>query len=94
MLSEESMVDVLAIGVEMVKDDAGVAGVAGCEDDYLELFGEILQDFFAVGSDVDAGFDYLAGGEFDWKFDVVVDVQVFVAMNKSLVKVKDQCLFV
>ena len=63
--------------------------MAGCEDDYLELFGKVLQDFFAVGSDVDASFDYLACGEFYWEFDVVVDVEVFVAMNKSLVKVKN-----
>lgn len=37
MFSEESMVDELTIGIQIVHDNIGVAGMAGSEDDHLEV---------------------------------------------------------
>lgn len=68
VLTEETVLDVLFLGVEGVQHDVGVAGVAGREDDYLEVAGEVLEDLGGVGADVYAGLDYLAGGELYGEF--------------------------
>lgn len=94
MLSVQAVLDVLVFGVEVVQDDVGVAGVAGCEDDYLEVTGEVLEELEGVGADVDAGLDDLAGGEGYGQFDVVGDAGVLVAVDQGLVQVEYDCLFV
>lgn len=38
MLTEESVVYPLSIGIEIVHDDVGIARMAGSEDDDLEVF--------------------------------------------------------
>ena len=42
MLAEEAMVDPLVFGVQVVDYNVGVACVAGCENDDLEIFAEVF----------------------------------------------------
>ena len=65
MVAEESVMDVFVGGVKVVQHHVGVAGMGSSEDDDLEMFGEVFDDLLGVGSDVDASFYDLAGGEGD-----------------------------
>lgn len=94
MLTEESMVYPLSIGIEIVHDDIGVAGMTGSEDNDLEVFAEVFEDFFGVGADVDASLDDFSGWELDGQFDAVRRIGSVVAVDKRLIEVKNNCLFV
>lgn len=52
MLAVKAVGDVLAARVQEVDDAVSVTGLAGCEDDDLELFVEVLEDLAGVGADV------------------------------------------
>ena len=68
--------------------------MAGCEDDYFEVFGEGSEDFNGIGADVDSGFDLLSGWEFNLDFDVVWQVEGVVAVNESLIQIEYNRLFI
>ena len=63
MVSEQPMLDVLVIWVEVVQNHICVAWVTGCEDDHLEMFAEIFYYLLGVGSDVNTRLYYLASWE-------------------------------
>ena len=78
----------------MIEDHAGVAGMAGGENYNLKLFGELLEDLFAIGSDIDSGFNDLTCWELDGEFDIVSCVEVLVAVNEGLIQVKNDGSFI
>lgn len=41
MFAEETVLDPLAFWIEVVDDYVGIAGVAGCEHNHLEMFAEV-----------------------------------------------------
>ena len=94
VLAEESVMDPLVFGVQVIDYYIGVACVAGGEDDDLEIFAEVFEDLLGVGADVDACFNELAGGKFDGQFDVVGRVEVVIAVNEGLVQIEDYCFFI
>lgn len=81
MLAEESMMDPFSIGVEVIHDNVGVAGMAGSEDDDFEVLAEVFEDFFCVGADVDSSFDDFSCRELDGKFDAVWWIRSVVAVD-------------
>lgn len=93
MLSEESMIDILVFGIEVIEDDVGVAWVTGCEDDHFEVFAEVFKDLLGVRADVDACLDDLASGESYRKFYIVRWSERIVAMNQGFVEIEDHWLF-
>ena len=92
MLPEQPMVDVKVIGVEVVQNHIRIARVTGCEDDDLEVFAQILEDFLSIGSDVDACLDDLSSWEGDRQFNIVGWSQGIVAVNQSLIQIEDHTL--
>ena len=65
MISEEAVMNVLVIGIQVVKDYVGVARVTGCENDDFEVFTEVFEDVLCMRSDVDTSFNDLTS----WKSD-------------------------
>jgi hypothetical protein len=68
--------------------------VAGCKQNYLEVFAQVFEDFDGVRADVDAGFNDLSCREFYGEFDVIGRVEGVVAVDEGLVEVEDDCLLV
>lgn len=89
MVAEESVMDVFVGGIEVIQHYIGVAGMGGGKDDDLEMFGEVFDNLLGMGADVDAGFDDLAGGEGYGQFYVVGRGEGIVAVDQSLVKIKN-----
>lgn len=89
MFSEEAMVDEAILRVKVVKYHVGIAGMACSENDNLEVFAQVLQDFLGMRSNVDACLNHLACGKGDGKFDVKGRCQCIVAVNQRLIEVKD-----
>lgn len=65
MLPEKAMLDVLAVGIQVIQDNIGIAGVAGCEYDDFEVFAQIFEDILCMGTDVDSCLDDFSSGESD-----------------------------
>ncbi len=61
VVPEEPVGDVSLVGVYVVEDCVGVAGVAGCEHDYLEVLAEFPQHTLHVGTDVYLSLSYKGG---------------------------------
>ena len=87
------MVDVLVIRIKVVQNHTRIARVACRKHDNLEFFSQILEDLPAIWPNVYARFDNLACWKLNRKFDVVFDVQILIAVDQSLIKVKNYCLF-
>lgn len=87
------MGDIFLVRVQAVEDDVGVAGVAGCEHYKLEVFGEVFDELFSVRTDIHPGFDNFSVRELDGDFKVA-DLAGVVAVDQSLVKVKNYCFSV
>lgn len=65
MLAEKTVLDPLALGVEMVDDYISVAGVTGCKDNHFEMLTEITKNLAGIRPNIHPSFDYLASWEFD-----------------------------
>ena len=78
---KEPVVDVLAVGVEIVEDYIGVARVTGSEYDDFVVFAEVAEYFWSMGTDVDACFDDLAGWEGNGQLHVIGGCEGIVAVD-------------
>ena len=54
VVSEEPVVNVLPIGIQIIQHDICVASVRGREYDYLEVLAQVNEDLPCIWSDVDA----------------------------------------
>ena len=80
LLTKDALGDEDALWIETVKNNVGIALVAGGEHDQLEVFGEILEELFGIGADVDTCLDDLAVWEGDGDLEVA-DVFGIVAVD-------------
>ena len=71
VFTEQAVMHVLIIWVQMVYDHICVARVTGSENNHLEFFRQILKDVYGMGSDVNSGLDYLPVGEHYWQFYII-----------------------
>ena len=85
MFSEETMVDVLVLRVQVVENNVGIAGVTGSEDDYLEVSAQVAKDFLDVRTDVDACLDDFPCREGNRQLDIVWRCEGVVAVDEGLI---------
>ncbi len=52
-VTEDSLLEQVFVGVDVVEDCVCIVGVGGCEDDDLPVFLEFSDYFLHVGTDVD-----------------------------------------
>lgn len=93
MISEQSMVNVLIIGIQIVKDNVSITRVTCCKDDDFEMFTEVFKDLLSVRTDVDTSFNDLACGESNGKFDIVRRSQSVITVDQSFIQIENYCLF-
>ena len=87
MLSEQPMTHILVIRVQIVNDHIRIARVTGCENNDLEIFCQILQEFARIRADIDPSFDNLSRGEDNGQFHIRWDVRALVAVDQRLVQI-------
>lgn len=93
MLSVESVLDVLVVGVNVIQDGICVYLMTGGKDDDLEVLVCLFETLHDIWSDVDARIDGLFVGEVDLEDDIrVLSFNVINAVNQSLVHVEDDQL--
>ena len=80
------------IGVKVIQDLAGVALVACSENYNFRLFAENRKNFLCERPYIEPSVDSFAVRESDGQSDVCSGVEVFVAMDKSLVQVENDGL--
>ena len=86
------MLDVFVFGVEVVQNYVGVAAVTGSENDNLEVFAQILQDFLGVWTNVDSSLDDFSRWESDGQFDIERRSKSVIAMDEGFIQIKDHSL--
>ena len=94
MLSEESMMHVFSVGIEVIDHDIGVAGVTGSEDYHFEVLAEVSKDLPSIWSNVYARLEHLSIGELDGKTNCAWWMWRVIAMNEGFIEVKYYCLAV
>lgn len=93
VLAEESVLDVLVVGIEVVEDHVGIAGVAGSEDNHLKVFAQVFENILSVGTDVDTCLYNFSSWEGNRQLDIVGRGQGVVAVDESLVQIKNHSFF-
>lgn len=88
VLPVQSIIDIFAIGVQIIQHHVGVAWV-GCREDYnLEILRQILENLPGVRPDVYACFDDFTGREFNRQLHVMRWGQAVIAVNQCLIEVE------
>lgn len=79
----------LPFRVDVVENGVCVALVAGCEDDNVEVFADVLDDLLGVGTDVDVATDDLSLQGFEGHLYLVALHHDLACVDQSLVHVED-----
>lgn len=78
----------LLVGVEMVDYHVSVAFVTGREDDQLEIFGQLFEALSRIWPDIDPGFQHCPIGKLDRQSHIMIQGQILIAVDQSLVEVE------
>lgn len=77
----------------MVQHDIGIALVACCEHDDLELFRQLFQQLVTMRPDIHPGIDLLPGGELDLQTDIIRRLDTLITMDQRLIKIQHHRVF-
>jgi hypothetical protein len=63
VLSKETVMDVLILGIQIIEYNIGVAAVTSCKYNNFKVFAQILENFMSMGSNVDSCLDDFSSWE-------------------------------
>lgn len=78
-----------SLRIKVVQNRIGVTLVSGCENEDVEVFTHIFDDFFGMGADIDVAADNFALEWFEWNFDLISFHHDFTGVYESLIHVKN-----
>lgn len=81
-----------AFRVDVVKNGLCVALVSGSEDEDIEVFAQIFDDFLGMRSHIDISTDYFPLHGFKWHFDLVSPHHDLTRVDQRLIHVKNDGL--
>ena len=79
--------------IDVVDDHICIALMAGSKHDEFILFCQFWDALAGIWSDVDSGFDSSSVRKLDGKQNITRQISIFIAVDKSFVKIKDQGRF-
>ena len=89
MLSKQSMRDVFIFRIKVVNDDIGIARMTSSENNNLKIFWQMFKNFFGIWADIDSSFNNFSSWEFNWQFNVIRHVNVFITVNQGFIQVEN-----
>lgn len=75
--------------IKIIQNRVSVALISGCEDDHIEVFAHIFDDFFGMGTDIYVSTDNLSLKRLEGYFDFVPFHHDLACVDQCLIHVKD-----
>ena len=92
VLSAETVVNNLIVGIDLVENGCGIAVVRGSEDEDLSDGFKSFEEFDCTGTHVDASFGSVAVGEGHFDEEVTWIGRITIAVDKRLIQIKHESL--
>ncbi len=88
------MVNKFFLWVQIVQNYISVARMAGSENYDFKVFRKDGQNLSGEGPHVNSDLNDFTGGEIDFDFKITRHVHILIAVDQSLIQIKDDSLFI
>ena len=93
MLPIKPMLDILFLRIKIINDNISIGSMTGCKDNKLKPLAQSLKHVPDPRPNIDSSPDNIAIGKNNRQFNLMFHFNIFIAMDKSFIKVKNYCFF-
>jgi hypothetical protein len=79
------------IRIEIIENGVSVALISSSENDHIEVFADVLDDFFGIWPNMNIAVDYFALNGLERDFELVSLEHEFICVNEGFIHVEHNC---